>query len=305
MNRILVIRGGAIGDFILTLPTLKAVRDAYPKSEIEILGYNHIAELANQRFYANRVRSIEYGPLSRFFGKNLELPSDLADYFARFDLVINYLYDPDAVFAANLKRCGLENIVRGPAKLNEDNHAAQQLAQPLVELGLELQDSAARLFPSARDRAAAQEFMKDGPEPIVALHPGSGSQQKDWPIEKWIELGNGLLGSPNSCGSIVVVTGEADEVQAAALASAWQGPRVRFAKNLPLPHLAAVLEDAVFLGHDSGISHLAAAAGAKCILLFGPTNPEVWAPLNENVTVIRGPGGKLEEIHVSDVQKLL
>ena len=50
MNRILVIRGGAIGDFILTLPALKALRDAYPHAQIEILGYKHIAALAENRF---------------------------------------------------------------------------------------------------------------------------------------------------------------------------------------------------------------------------------------------------------------
>ena len=58
-------------------------------------------------------------------------------------------------------------------------------------------------------------------------------------------------------------------------------------KILPLPHLAAVLEDSLFVGHDSGISHIAAAVGAQCILLFGPTDPAIWAPANENETVLR------------------
>ena len=67
----------------------------------------------------------------------------------------------------------------------------------------------------------------------------------------------------------------------------WKDRDVRFAKNLSLPHLAAVLEHTIFMGHDSGISHLAAAAGANCILLFGPTDPNVWAPRNENVRVLQ------------------
>jgi ADP-heptose:LPS heptosyltransferase len=98
MNRILVIRGGAIGDFILTLPALKALREAYPDARIEIVGYKHIAVLAENRFYAQAVRSIEYGPLSSFFAKNSELPAELAGYFASFDLIISYLYDPDQIF---------------------------------------------------------------------------------------------------------------------------------------------------------------------------------------------------------------
>src|SRR5207244_6266470 len=115
LNRILVIRGGAIGDFILTLPAIKALRAAHPNAELDILGYRHIAMLAENRFYAQRVRSIESAELSRFFAKNAELPSELARYFAKFDLIISYLYDPDQVFETNLKRSGARKIVPGPA----------------------------------------------------------------------------------------------------------------------------------------------------------------------------------------------
>ena len=82
-----MIRGGAIGDFILTLPAIKALRDAYPNAHIEILGYKHIAALAENRFYAQGVRSIESAQLSRFFARDCDLPPDLANYFAGFDLV--------------------------------------------------------------------------------------------------------------------------------------------------------------------------------------------------------------------------
>jgi heptosyltransferase III len=66
-----------------------------------------------------------------------------------------------------------------------------------------------------------------------------------------------------------------------------------------------VLEHAVFIGHDSGISHLAAAAGANCILLFGPTDPDVWAPQNENVRVLRPPSGKLDDLQIETVEAAL
>jgi hypothetical protein len=95
VNRILVIRGGAIGDFILTLPAIKAVRNAYSDAVIDILGYPQIAVLAENRFYADAIRSIEHGPLSRFFAAGSELDPDLCQYFGSFDLIINYLFDPD------------------------------------------------------------------------------------------------------------------------------------------------------------------------------------------------------------------
>src|SRR5260370_7092899 len=128
MNRILVIRGGAIGDFILTLPALKALRETYPNAHVEILGYKHIAVLAENRFYAQAVRSIEYGALSTFFAKNAELPSELATYFANFDLIVSYLYDPDGIFESNLRRCAVELLIRGPAKIDKSEHTPLQLA---------------------------------------------------------------------------------------------------------------------------------------------------------------------------------
>src|SRR5437667_10510787 len=153
MNRILVIRGGAIGDFILTLPALKALRDACPHAQIEILGYKHIAVLAEDRFYAQAVRSIEYGPLSSFFAKNSELPAELANYFASFDSIISYLYDPDRIFEKNLRRCGVENLLCGPAKIGETaGHAARQLARPIEELGIEVGDLTDEVLPSIDDR---------------------------------------------------------------------------------------------------------------------------------------------------------
>jgi ADP-heptose:LPS heptosyltransferase len=318
MNRILVIRGGAIGDFILTLPALRALREAHPNAHVEVLGYRQIVALADNRFYAQAVRSIEYGPLSGFFARAAELPEELSSYFAGFDLIISYLYDPDDIFEANLRRCGVRKFVRGPARVADGGHAAQQLAAPVRELGIESVDLSAKVFPSAQDEEFARTFVRDLPRPILAIHPGSGSERKNWPVENWIRLGNEWIGAAapvleedrSRCkeprGSLIVVLGEADEVSRTQLEQEWRGrENVRFAKNLPLPQLAAVLKHSIFAGHDSGISHLAAAAGASCVLLFGPTNSDVWAPRNETVRVIRAGSGVVKEIDLGQVREAL
>jgi heptosyltransferase-3 len=305
MKRILVIRGGAIGDFILTLPALKVLRDAYPREHIEILGYKHIAVLAENRFYAQAVRSIEYGPLSSFFAKNSELPPELADYFASFDLIISYLYDPDEIFENNLRQCGVKRLIRGPATIDEREHASRQLARPLEELGVPIDDFAARIFPLETDRIALEKLLARSSKPVVVLHPGSGSEKKNWPLENWIDIGNYLLSSDNFRGSLVIVSGEADEDRAKELRATLKNERVQFARNIPLPVLAALFEDAIFLGHDSGISQLAAAADANCILLFGPTNPKIWAPRNQKVQVIQAPTGYMPSLGFEAVRDAL
>src|SRR6266511_4268838 len=310
MNRILVIRGGAIGDFILTLPAFKAVRDACPHAHIEILGYRHIALLAENRFYAQAVRSIEYGPLSAFFAKNSELPADLANYFASFDLIISYLYDPDRLLENNLRRCGVEDLLCGPPKIVEKaGHAACQLARPVEDLGIKVVDLTEKVFPSIEDRQFASDFLRSLQQPVIAIHPGSGSEEKNWPLENWIALFSGEGGLSSAEGkdgrrypSLVVISGEADKSQTEQLEREWKNRDVRFAKNLSLPRLAAVLERSIFIGHDSGISHLAAAAGANCVLLFGPTDPNVWTPRNKNVRVLGAPSGRLSDLEITRVE---
>ncbi|MBO0695918.1 MAG: glycosyltransferase family 9 protein [Verrucomicrobia bacterium] len=315
MDRILVIRGGAIGDFILSLPALKALREAHPDTHIEILGYKHIAALAENRFYAQAVRSIEYGALSGFFARNSELSAELTDYFATFDLIISYLYDPDQIFESNLRRCGVENLICGPARIvEESDHAARQLARPIEELGIVVADLTEKIFLLPEDRQFAREFLRNLLQPIIAIHPGSGSKEKNWPLQNWIELfsSNGVfLNSEGDRGhmwnrpSLVVVSGEADEAETALLNHSWKDRDVRFAKNLPLPRLAAILEHTIFVGHDSGISHLAAAADANCILLFGPTNPNIWAPRNQNVKVLRSHSGRLADLETAQVREAI
>src|SRR5881396_2593091 len=168
MNRVLVIRGGAIGDFILTLPAIKALRDACPNAHIEILGYRHIAALAENRFYAQAVRSIEYGPLSSFFAKNSELPAELANYFASFDLIISYLFDPDRIFENNLRRCGVENLLCGPSRIvDKAGYAACQLARPIEEMGIRVVDLTEKVFPSIGDRQFARQFLQNLQQPII------------------------------------------------------------------------------------------------------------------------------------------
>jgi heptosyltransferase III len=309
------------------LPALKALRVAHPKANIEILGYPHIAAIADKRFYADAVRSIEYAALSRFFARGAELPSELRDYFAGFDLILSYLYDPDGIFEENLRRCGAENILRGPSKIVSGMSAAEQLAQPVQELGITVIDLAPRIFPSAEDREFACSFLENCEPPILAVHPGSGSEKKNWPIENWIELIravlSGIAASRSSCLScsgtsldkgrlpsrphlfrtVLIVSGEADENARQRLRTSFANEsRVRFAYQLPLPQLAALLAQSTFIGHDSGISHLAAAAGARGIILFGPTDPNVWAPQNKDVSVLIAPNDDLTQLAVATVR---
>jgi len=93
-GKILVIRGGAIGDFILTLPVFAALRRHFPATHLEVLGYPHIAQLSLAGGLVDAVHSIEARPLAGFFARGGELDEHLTNYFAGFAVVISFLYDP-------------------------------------------------------------------------------------------------------------------------------------------------------------------------------------------------------------------
>jgi heptosyltransferase-3 len=299
--RILVIRGGAIGDFVLTLPSIRLLRENFPEARVEIVGCKHIVALAERRYYAAATRSIEYAGLSSFFSPGSDLDPELVSYFTGFQQVISYLFDPDGLFDLNLRRAGVKNLIHGSPRMSGGVHAAKQLALPLQNLGLYLDDPAARLHPSEADRQAAGIFLENTPRPLVAIHPGSGGKKKKWELDRWERLGNRLL-ETRSSPTLLIVGGEADGRELDHLRSAWAGRAVRFAESFALPDLAAILEQCDhFIGHDSGISHIAAAVGIRCTLLFGPTDPEVWAPKNPGVRVVEAPRNDLSRLPVETV----
>jgi heptosyltransferase-3 len=292
---VLFIRGGGLGDLIVTLPTLRLLRERWPDAHIEILGHPRLAEIAVKRFYLDAARSVNHGPLSAFFTPRAVLDPGWMEYIGDFDLVLSYFYDPDGLFRLNLERCKPGEILTHPPRVPEDFHrpAARHFAGMVGPLGLALADDvSSEVFPSSDDVAGAQAFlngMKPGTR-FVAIHPGSGGETKNWPREQWAELGRRITAEiPGTM--LLLIDGEADAVAVEFLVAEWKDvPHLR-ARWLPLPILAAVLREvAIFLGHDSGITHLAAAArkDLPIIALFGPTDPGVWAPPRPGVRVLRG-----------------
>ena len=303
-SKVLVIRGGAIGDFILTLPAIQLLRDGLPEAHLEILGYPAITQLAKETGIAHEVSSIEYASLANFFNPKGDLDSELVEYFSSFNLVISYLYDPDDFFQGNLERCGVKTQLACSHRIDESGDSAPvQLAEHLQQLALFLDNPAPRLdYPEAIQKAALE--LAESRDHPIAIHPGSGSPTKNWPIESWIDLVDRLR-THYPTKTLFIITGEADEKSAAPLLAHCREhhPDFRNIHRAELPVLGAFLARcALFLGHDSGISHLAAASETRSLLLFGPTNPEIWAPTNEGVEVLRHPSAQLTDILPAEVE---
>jgi len=292
-GKILVIRGGAIGDFILTLPAIAAIRRQFPEAHLEVLGYPHIVQLAITAGVVDCAQSIEARALAGFFARNGSLDEDLKDYFSEFDLIVSYLYDPDHIFQTNVKRCSPAQFVAGPHRPGEGGgiHASKAYLKPLERLAIFDADPVPRLtVGEVRERSFSGS---------LALHPGSGSETKNWPEDKWAQLLQLLVNSTQP--ALILVGGEAEGERLHRLSRPLASSRVRVAQSLPLPELAKLLaECSGFIGHDSGISHLAAALGLPSLLLWGNTSEEVWRPPGEGVILLRSQAG-LAALSVAEV----
>jgi heptosyltransferase III len=282
--RVLVIRGGAIGDFILTLPAIRLLRETIANCHLEVIGYPAIAELARTAGLADSIRSLEHRTMAALFAKTAPIDEALAEHLRSFNFVVSFLYDPDGLFRASLERVGVKTLIEcAPRVQNEGEHASKQLAKGLEKLAMFLEDEHLQ-------RAHFERRIED--QVRIAMHPGSGSEKKNWPLEHWRRLADEF-----SAHEVIFITGEAEEARGVSIT-----PHTHW-HSLPLSELSARLTTCtVFLGHDSGISHLAAACGVPSLLLFGPTDPAIWAPPQPWVEVLREESGDLARLDFERVK---
>jgi hypothetical protein len=108
IKRVLVIRGGALGDFVLTLPILRCIGQVIPEAEIDVLGYPEIAQLAVEGGLAKRVHRVDAARFSPLFAETFRKDDALAAWFADFDLVVSVWRDPEARLVRRLRELGVK-----------------------------------------------------------------------------------------------------------------------------------------------------------------------------------------------------
>lgn len=288
-RHVLVLRAGAIGDFILTLPALAALRHAFPSARLALVGNPQTVPLALSCGYADAAHSVDEAWVARLFEASTDLPADVRGRLAGVDLAVVWLRSPDGPVIARLRSLGVRTLAAPsfPAP-NARLHVADHLRSTLLPLGIPPGEASPRLDLTERDRALADALWERhglcGPAPVVAVHPGSGGPRKNWPPERFAAVADRLA---EAGARVLLVAGPADEGPAAEVRRLARLARPVDVRGADLIELAAVLARcAGFVGNDSGVSHLAAAVGAPAVAIFGPTDPAVWAPRGERVTVL-------------------
>ena len=131
MQRLLVIRGGAVGDMIVTLPALGALRQAFPQATLELLGNPSRAILARHPHYADGITDLERWDLYRLFSQHPTLSEAMAAFLSSFECILSYLPAPDPTFTANLQRYCQGEVFTWPPHPSPGVHITDHLLQPV------------------------------------------------------------------------------------------------------------------------------------------------------------------------------
>jgi heptosyltransferase-2 len=302
--RVLVLRGGAIGDFVVTLPVLQWLRMAAPGGVIDLACHGRVAPLAAGLVTQWRdIESAVFLPLYR--------EGAVADFLENYDLVLSFL-GSDTPVAGRLKEiAGGRAISIDPVPVGNHQHVTAGFFGQMRAAGVAAPDAeeSAHLLPvievAPEKRREGRELLEGlGVKPgqaLIALHSGSGSSEKNAPAgvlaEVWAWLDEAFEDA-----APVLIKGEADDELVAQVA-ARLGAAPPVVETPDLGVLAAVLgECALLIGHDSGVSHIAAAVGTPTVAIFVSTDPAVWAPRGPRVAVAGPTAGSIKSAVISLVK---
>ena len=252
--KILFIRGGALGDFIVTLPTLRLLRQRWPDAHIEVLGHPQIAEIALNRYYLDAIRSVNHGPLSAFFIAACGTGPGVDGLHRRFRISCS----PTSTIPTNFSSstCSVASRPKSsptPLRVPDDfgRPAAHHFAGIVESLGLALADDvASELFPSPADGDAAARV----PYRVETRH----AARRDSSRQRRRNEKNGRLNRGPSWAAacaprgpnvtLLVVEGEADEVPAQFVLKACKDPAA------PARPLAAAADSRCRAARDGAFS---------------------------------------------------
>jgi len=278
MLRTLIIRPSALGDTLLLAPSLSQLAH---KVELTLLGRRPAIDFLKP-FLLNCL-DYEKGGWHTLF---LEEPNCKDLSFPEVERVISFLSDPSGTVKKSLRKClkqiPIFSFPPFPPK-KEKIHVALYLASCLKKSGLPVNPEEA--IEEAKRRPLLGKSKLARSEGMIVLHPGSGSKKKNYPPEFWPDLIRGIdLGIFHKR---VLLLGPAEEELYQFFAKELSGVEIEIVISPNKDRLLLLLKKASFyIGHDSGITHLAAMLGTPTIALFKNSHPLQWAPLGPDVEVI-------------------
>jgi len=273
---LLIIHQGAFGDLMLTFPAIQALKKNY--SRIDGICQSQLGKLACHLDIFHKYIPLESASISSLY-------SDIIDKKIR---EIIYSYNDIALFSFSrqlehsvnrLREKPVFRISPRPQVQSKNIHTADYLVSALIKCGL-IRPEDSSILEYADNHENRFKFYSDSK---ILIHPGSGSLRKNWSIENFLKLYDtleSLFLNPE------FILGPAEDFLAEEIKKDSY-PRV-IHRPSDLIGLHSILETgSLYIGNDSGVSHLAAFSGLASVIIFGPSDPERWSPKGKSVHVVR------------------
>jgi heptosyltransferase-3 len=289
-RNVVVIHPGTLGDVLLAVPAIKKVASQFPQHHLLLIARASVSRLLEECGVVDEWIATESQVCSGLFTGFGEQSVELRSSLERCDVAVAWTVDVDGSLVNLLREYGVRKIwIQSPfSPALRRTHQRDRFLETIEEgsptgLGEDVLDSPDHLIEEGRICLAKKGITKG--RSLVLIHPGSGSIHKCLGPEKWAHIIQQLQYREMSP---VVLEGPADQdaVESVLSLLSTQPPVLR---DLRLSLLVGVLVQAdLYVGNDSGVTHLAAIVGVRTAAVFGPTDPHRWAPSGRHVTILRG-----------------
>lgn len=283
MKRILFVTSNRIGDAVLSTGLLDHLLRAHPEARFTVACGTVATGVFERMPRLERLIALEKRRDRRHW-----LPLWAATAFTAWDLVVDIRASALAYLVPTRRRARMRRA-SGP-----------KIAQLGAVLGLDPPPLPVA-WTAPADEARAASLLPPGK--LLVLAPTANWNGKIWPAERFVSVGNALLAGPLAGAAVAVIAGPgAMERELAAPVLAAFPAAIDLVGSLSLPEAAACLRrTSLFIGNDSGLMHLAAAAGAPTLGLFGPTPAGEYAPAGPRAAAVVAADGTMTGLGVEQV----
>ena len=317
-RNILVIDFGQLGDVVMSLPALRAIRERFPHARITIAVGKPGKELLSLSGYANEILEVDRvalrdGPTLISIGRIAKLVSEVRK--AKFDFVIDLhsYYEtnilgflsgaPRRLYSRRSNRSldFLSNFKPQPKKEVETTHLVDRYLDLLKPLGIENVSRTPALRTRPADDAAVEALLKkekaQSHELLAGIFPGAGNTTRLWPLERFADLADHLI--RNDRVRVIVFAGPEERAMVPEMRRVFPADTIFF-DRLTIPQLvSAQARLTLFISNDTGPAHMAAAVGTPVVVIMDRPDPHGFTPGGEANRLIFGPS--IAEITVRQV----
>lgn len=310
-NRLLIIRLGALGDIVHTLPALKPLRAALPGAHIAWMVEEPWAELLDGHPLLDEVIAIPKKRWRAGLLRPWRWPGTLGDILSKRRRVLASRFDLILDFQGNLKSGIIAVLCGGRERLgyaHSDSREWNALfmtrrvrvgpngvhrSERCLDLVREVAGDCCYSRPDLPRRPADERFAEGfmagiSGRPIVALHPATSSfgAFKRWPVASFAAVGDTL--AERRKATILITWGPGERGLAEKVARTMKAPALLAPETQRLGQLVALLRRCdLFIGADTGPTYIASALGTPVVALFGPKDPAIYGPREQPSRVVR------------------